>query len=160
VFVELLLGPVLHMNERDCLLVRGRLFPDGVVQIRDPGCSSTHDDDQLPQIAADLPQHKSAATGPDITNICELELERSQGAVAGTSRCEHGFGANHELRSVVCTLTMPVAPSVRFLLRLRFAHLTRTPARSLLGRSSAMSLPRAHSQGRPYHQRCAPPSLP
>jgi hypothetical protein len=78
------------------------------------------------------------------------------------SVCADGSASRHnqELRSVVRTLTTSVTPSVRFSVRRRFAHLTRTPARSSLGSSSAKLALMKHIRGAPYHPRCAPPSIP
>ncbi len=62
-------------------------------------------------------------------------------------------------RYVVKTFRQFRLPSARFSLPVKFTHVPRAPARSLLCRSSARSRLRAHSRGRPCHLRCASPSL-
>src|SRR6266849_4028068 len=93
-------------------------------------------------------------------NICELDLERSRGALAGTLLWEHGFGANHEPKLVFSHLALPVALPVRFSCSPGIAHIPPGSSAFAAGQVKRQVTPTARNQGRPCHPRCVPSSLP
>jgi hypothetical protein len=114
-----------------------------------------------PQAAALGISSVSSRPGPWLRSACSRPVHQLRAGLTGeaSTRPARSLHASRLATSFRLSVLPRPHREFAFVFRLNVV-VRRTLARLRLGRSSARSGPRAYNKGRPYHPRCARPSLP